>query len=102
MIRMEEKKMTIDELNKGSRGLWISRKGKDSDVIGVNGTPAEPEEEGYIIPKFKTYKCSDLSDDYKRKFDHYRFYFMPFASTKMSGYDQLKQNPGWTNYRYNN
>ena len=95
-------KTTIDELNKGSRGLWISRKGKDSDVIGVNGTPAEPEEEGYIIPKFKTYKCSDLSDDYKRKFDHYRFYFMPFASTKMSGYDQLKQNPGWTNYRYNN
>ena len=95
-----EGKSTIEELNKSSRGLWISRKGKDSNEIGVNGTPAEETDADYITPKFKTYKCDDLTDDYKRKFNHYRFYFMPFASTKMSGYDALKQNPGWTNYRY--
>ena len=99
-----EGKTTIDELNTASRGLWISRKGVEENVYGIGklGYPVEEGGEGYFTPKFKTYKVDQLSEYYERKFDHYRFYFMPFNKTSFAGYDQIQQNPGWTNYIHSN
>ena len=99
-----EGKNTIEELNTASRGLWISRKGVEENVYGVGklGYPVEEGGEGYKVPTFKTYKVDALSQYYTRKFDHYRFYFMPFNKTSFAGYDQIQQNPGWTNYIYTN
>lgn len=94
---------TIKELNTASRGLWISRKGVESQTYGVGlmGYPVAPGEEGYIVPTFKTYKVDELSSLYERTFDHSRYYFIPFNKTTFSGYDQIQQNPGWTNFNYN-
>ena len=94
---------TIKELNTASRGLWISRKGVESQVYGVGlmGYPVAPGDEGYVVPTFKTYKVDKLSSHYERKFDHSRYYFLPFNKTTFSGYDQIQQNPGWSNFNYN-
>ena len=57
-----EGKNTIDELNTASRGLWISRKGVESDLVGENGCPAQPGDAGYITPKFYTFSMSTLTN----------------------------------------
>lgn len=93
-------KSTIDELNTPSRGLWISRKGVENDSIHRIGTPMEPGEEGYFIPKFKSYKMK--AKVYNRVFDNARYYFMPYSNTLIHDYPQLKQNPGWETYNYKN
>ena len=95
-------KSTIDELNKASRGLWISRKGVESDLVGENGCPAQPGDAGYITPKFYTFSMSTLTNYYDRKFDNKRYYFTPFSSTTLRDYKQLQQNPGWSGFNYNN
>lgn len=98
-----EGKNTIDELNKPSRGLWISRKGIESEVVGENGYPVEPGDEGYFTPKFKTFSMSTFATSvYDRKFDNARYYFVPYSITTLNDYTQLKQNPGWTGFNYNN
>lgn len=91
---------TIPELNRPSKGLWIFRKGVESELAGKNGYPMQPTEEGYFVPHFET-AAMDYTD-YQRKFDHPRFYFMPFSQTTISTYTGLTQNPGWTGYRYTN
>lgn len=95
-----EGKSTIDELNRPSRGIWIFRKGIESEKAGENGYPVEADDEGYFTPYFETVSM-DYSY-YERKFDNKRFYFVPFAGTTLSSYPQLVQNPGWTDYKYNN
>lgn len=95
-------KSTIDELNTPSRGLWISRKGIESDKVGENGYPAQPGDEGYITPKFYTFNMSKMTSVYNRKFDNSRYYFTPFSSTTLRDYKQLQQNPGWTGFNYDN
>lgn len=95
-------KTTIEELNKASRGLWISRKGIESLKIGVNGCPVEPGDEGYYTPKFHTFNMSTLTNYYDRKFDNSRYYFTPFSTTTLRDYKQLQQNPGWSSFNYNN
>lgn len=97
-----EHKSTIDELNKASRGLWISRKGIESTEVEENGYPAQPGDEGYFTPRFKTFKMSDITSYYDRKFDNSRYYFTPYSITTLSDYKELQQNPGWSNYNYNN
>lgn len=90
----------IPELNRPSKGLWIFRKGVKSDKAGENGYPMESSGEGYFVPHFET---ADMDyEDYKRKFDHPRFYFMPFLQTTISTYTGLVQNPGWAGYKYTN
>ena len=96
-----EHKSTIDELNKASRGLWISRKGIESDNVELNGYPVEPGDEGYFTPKFYTFNMSKLTSYYDRKFDNARYYFTPFSTTTLRDYKQLQQNPGWTSFTYN-
>ena len=93
----------IKELDTASRGLWISRKGVESEVygVGLKGYPADPSDPKYIEPTFKTYKVNTLNSNYDRKFDHLRYYFIPFNKTYFSGYDQIQQNPGWSNFNYN-
>ena len=90
----------IPELNRPSRGLWIFRKGLESTIAGENGYPMEPGASGYFTPNFET-ALMDY-DDYKRKFDHPRYYFMPFFQTTMNSYTGLIQNPGWEGYKYTN
>ena len=98
-----EGKTVIEELNTPSRGLWISRKGVESSEYGVGlmGYPATPDDPKYFVPTFKTYKVDELNSYYDRKFDNVRYYFIPFNKTTFSGYDQIQQNPGWSNFYYN-
>lgn len=95
-----EGKIIIEELNKESRGILIFRKGIESEKAGKNGYPAAPSDKGYFTPHFET-KVLDYSY-YERKFDHQRYYFMPFDETTLADYHQLGQNPGWKDFRYNN
>ena len=100
-----EGKTVIPELNKVSRGIMIFRTGKHSNVAGENGValePGETNEDGhnYETPTFSTYSM-DFSY-YKRKFDNVRYYFTPFNATTLLTYKQLQQNPGWTNFKFEN
>ncbi len=97
-----EHNSTIKELNTASRGLWISRKGIESTDVELNGYPVEPGDEGYYTPKFHTFKMSDITSYYDRKFDNSRYYFSPYAVSTLQDYRELQQNPGWSNYNYNN
>lgn len=92
-------KTTIDELNKPSRGIEIFRKGVESEVMGENGNPAASGSRNYFTPYFKTVPM-DFSY-YQRKFDNARYYFTPYSTTLMKDYKQIQQNPGWSNFRYN-
>lgn len=94
-----EGKSVIEELNTPSRGLWIFRKGKESDVVTEKGYPVAPGEAGYFTPKFETFVMP--YSIYERKFDNVRYYFVPFAQSTLRDYVQLQQNPGWTNFNYN-
>lgn len=96
-----EHKSVIDELNTPSRGLWISRKGIESDNVELNGYPVEPGDDGYFTPKFYTFSMSKITSNYDRKFDNARYYFTPFSTTTLRDYKQLQQNPGWTSFTYN-
>ncbi|MDD4776956.1 MAG: RagB/SusD family nutrient uptake outer membrane protein [Fermentimonas sp.] len=95
-----EGKTTIEELNQASRGIWIFRKGVESQMVGENGYPVEEGGEGYFTPKFETFRVP--YSVYERKFDNSRYYFVPFSATTLKDYTQLQQNPGWTNFIYNN
>ena len=95
-------KSVIEELNKPSRGLWISRKGIESEDVELNGYPVQPGDEGYFTPKFYTFNMSKLTSNYDRVFNHSRFYFMPHSISTLQDYRELQQNPGWSNYKYNN
>ena len=97
-----EHKSVIEELNRPSRGLWISRKGVESTEVEYNGYPVEPGDEGYFTPKFYTFNMSKLTSSYDRVFNHSRFYFMPHNIATLQDYRELQQNPGWSNYKYNN
>lgn len=88
----------IPELNRPSRGLWIFRKGVESKKAGENGYPMEPNAAGYFEPHFETVYMD--YENYQRKFDNPRFYFIPFLQTTMNSYIGLIQNPGWTGYKY--
>lgn len=93
-------KTVIPELNRPSKGLWIFRKGVESEKAGENGYPVAPGAPGYFTPYFQTATMD--YENYQRKFDHPRFYFIPFAQTTLTNYTGLVQNPGWTDYKYNN
>lgn len=95
-----EGKSTIEELNQPSRGLYIFRKGIESQKVGENGYPVKPGDAGYFTPKIQTYKITN--EQYRRKFDHSRYYFAPFSLTILKDYTQLQQNPGWDGFKYEN
>lgn len=95
-----EGKTTIEELNTPSRGIWIFRKGIESEKAGENGYPATPGDEGYFTPNFKTFEMP--YSYYSRKFNNARYYFVPFSMTTLRDYKQLQQNPGWKDFNYNN
>ena len=95
-----EGKTTIKELNTPSRGIWIFRKGIESEKVGERGYPVEPGEEGYFTPHFETFEMP--YSVYNRTFDDTRYYFMPFQQAMLRDYKQLQQNPGWTNFNFNN
>lgn len=94
-----EGKTVIDELNKPSRGLWIFRKGIESEKQGENGYPADPSDPKYFTPHFET-AVMDYAY-YQRKFDNARYYFMPYGITTLTSYKELQQNPGWKDFKYN-
>lgn len=91
---------TIPELNRPSKGIWMFRKGVESEKAGENGYPVAPGEEGYFVPHFEVVDMNYAA--YQRKFNHQRFYFMPFFQTTITSYTNLVQNPGWDGYRYTN
>lgn len=90
----------IPELNRPSRGLWIFRKGVESEIAGENGYPVSPGDAGYFTPRIETTGMN--YQNYQRRFDNPRYYFIPFDQTTLTNYTELKQNPGWTNFKYTN
>lgn len=91
-------KSTIEELNRGPKAVLIFCKGVESQVLGEMGRLVKPGEPGYFVPKIETRRF-DYSY-YLKKFDNSRYYFMPFMETMMTSYQGLIQNPGWTNFKY--
>lgn len=93
-------KTVIPELNRPSKGLWIFRKGVESEEAGQNGYPVVSGGDGYFVPHFET---ADMDyENYQRKFDNPRYYFIPFSQTTLTDYVELGQNPGWTDFKYTN
>ena len=76
-----EGKTTIEELNTPSRGLWIFRKGMESEKAGENGYPVEPGGEGYFTPKFQTF---EMPYSYYTSIESYFSRYSSFASNNSS------------------
>ncbi len=97
-------KSVIPELNRGPKTMRIFRKGQERPTDEAQaknfkpGTPAEVGEEGYFVPKIETVILT--YDNYQKKFDNARYYFVPFSESMISSYSGLVQNPGWTGFNY--
>lgn len=89
---------TIKELNRPPKAMLIFRKGIESEKLGENGYPVQPNENGYFVPHFETKRLE--FDFWDKKFDNARYYFMPFSETMITSYKGLLQNPGWQDFVY--
>lgn len=92
-------KTVIDELNKNSRGMFIFRKGMESEVIGINGYLAPKSDPKYFTPYFYV-RTIDQSVYYDRKFNDAVYYKLPFSRSTLEDNDNFIQNPGWENRSY--
>lgn len=98
-----EGKTVIEELNRAPKAVRIFRKGIESNKYGEQGYPVEPDGEGYFVPRIQTLRYDTYPNNYSeytKKFDHARYYFIPFPETMITSYRGLIQNPGWTNFNY--
>lgn len=93
-----EGKTTIDELNKPSTGMFIFRKGIESEEVIDNGYPAPKSDPKYFIPFFEVRTIDNIY--YERKFDNAVYYKLPFSRTTLESNLELVQNPGWENRSY--
>ncbi|MCL3850685.1 MULTISPECIES: RagB/SusD family nutrient uptake outer membrane protein [Parabacteroides] len=94
-----EGKTVIDELNKNSRGMFIFRKGIESEEVGLNGYLAPKSDPKYFTPYFYV-RTIDQSVYYDRKFDDAVFYKLPFSRSTLEVNRNFVQNPGWENRSY--
>lgn len=89
---------TIDELNHNSSGMFIFRKGIESEEIGQQGYPAPKTDPKYFTPYFEVRTIDNAY--YDRKFDNAVYYKMPFPKTWLESNKNMVQNPGWENRSY--
>ncbi|WP_289007514.1 RagB/SusD family nutrient uptake outer membrane protein [uncultured Parabacteroides sp.] len=95
-----EGKTTIDELNKPTKGMFIFRKGIESEKVGENGYLAPKDDPKYFTPYFEI-RPVDQTTYYNRKFNNAVFYKLPFAKSTLETNHNFVQNPGWENRSYN-
>lgn len=95
-----EGKTTIDELNQPTKGMFIFRKGIESEVVGENGYLAPKDDPKYFTPYFEV-RPVDQTNYYNRKFNNAVFYKLPFAKSTLETNHSFVQNPGWENRSYN-
>ena len=93
-----EGKTTISELNKPSTGMYIFRKGIESEEVEYNGYPASTTDAKYFTPHFEVRSIDN--DYYERKFDDAVYYKLPFSRTTLESNLKFVQNPGWENKSY--
>lgn len=93
-----EGKTVIEELNKPSSGMFIFRKGIESEKVEDNGYPAPETDPKYFTPYFEVRPIDNSY--YERKFNNAVFYKLPFAKTTLESDKNLVQNPGWENRSY--
>ncbi len=93
-----EGKTSIAELNKPSSGMYIFRKGVESEEVEQNGYPAPNTDPKYFTPFFEVRSIDN--EYYERKFDNAVFYKLPFSRTTLESNLNLVQNPGWENRSY--
>lgn len=91
-------KAVVEELNQPSSGMFIFRKGIESEEIGENGYPAPKTDPNYFTPHFEVRKISDSY--FVRKFNDAVYYKLPFSRTSLDSNSKLVQNPGWENRSY--
>lgn len=89
---------TIEEINRYPKGMFIFRKGVDSEEIGIKGLPVEKGEVGYYTPEIEVRDIEYAP--YEKRFDSARFYKMPFSQSTLEANTSLSQNLGWTGYSY--
>lgn len=93
-----EGKTVIEELNKPSSGIYIFRKGIESEKVEDNGYPAPKTDPKYFTPFFEVRTINNSY--YERKFNDAVYYKLPFARTSLERNTKLVQNPGWENRSY--
>lgn len=91
---------TIEELDKHSCGMFIFRKGIESEKVEENGYLAPKDDPKYFTPHIEV-RPIDQSNYYNRKFNNAVFYKIPFAKSTLETNKQFVQNPGWENRSYN-
>lgn len=91
---------TIKELDKHSCGMFIFRKGIESEKVEENGYLAPKDDPEYFTPYFEV-RPIDQSNYYNRRFNNAVFYKIPFAKSTLETNKQFVQNPGWENRSYN-
>lgn len=91
-------KTVIDELNKPSSGMFIFRKGIESEKVEDNGYPAPETDPNYFTPYFEVRPIDNSY--YERKFNDAIYYKMPYAKTSLNNNKNFIQNPGWANRSY--
>jgi hypothetical protein len=93
-----EGKTTIDELNKPSSGMFIFRKGIETEKVEENGYPAPKTDPKYFTPFFEVRTIDN--EYFERKFDNAVYHKLPFSRTTLEQNLNLLQNPGWDNKSY--
>ncbi len=93
-----EGKSIINELNGSPKTMRLFRKGIETTEPKEQGYPVEKGGEGYFTPRVETVRLT--YPEYRKKFDHARYYFVPFGESMLQNYNGLVQNPGWTNFNY--
>lgn len=94
-----EGKTTIEELNKQSSGIFIFRKGIESEEVGLNGYLVPKDDPKYFTPYFEV-RPIDGSVYYDRKFNDAVYYKLPFSRSILDVNGNFVQNPGWENRSY--
>lgn len=93
-----EGRTVIEDLNKPSSGIFIFRKGIESQEVEDNGYPAPETDPKYFTPYFEVRQIDNTY--YERKFDEAVYYKLPYPRTTLESNKSFKQNPGWENRSY--
>ncbi|WP_293715798.1 RagB/SusD family nutrient uptake outer membrane protein [uncultured Parabacteroides sp.] len=94
-----EGKTVIEELNKNTSGMFIFRKGIESELVELSGHLAPSTDPKYFTPYFEV-RPVDASVYYDRKFNDAVYYKLPFSRSTLEINDNFVQNPGWENRSY--
>lgn len=94
-----EGKTEIEELNRNSSGMFIFRKGIESELVDLNGHLAPKTDPKYFTPYFEV-RPIDASLYYDRTFNDAVYYKLPFSRSTLEINHNFVQNPGWENRSY--